>query len=112
MSQKIIETHTLRSTNLKRAARAKVFIARRRKIIASDPEGWARQRAVWDAKYQTNHAEGIRDRYVANRDSQLARAKARYAENPVPIIKAAQRRYARLKSKLPHGQVEFPLMQK
>lgn len=85
----------------------------RSKRQALDPEAFKRQRAIHDRTYQETHATEIQKRgqagYVANRDSRLAQAKVRYARNPIPILKAALRRYRREKSKLLPGQAEFPL---
>jgi hypothetical protein len=88
----------------------------RRKRQARDPEAFKLQRAVHDQKYQQTHVGEIRARgrarYQKDRDRQLARANARYAVAPVPILQAALRRYYRLKSKLPPGQTEFPIIPK
>ena len=92
---------------------SKAISEARRKRQARDPEAFKRQRAVHDQKYQQTHVGEIRARgrarYQKDKDRQLARANARYAVAPVPILQAALRRYYREKSKLPPGQTEMPL---
>ena len=110
--RKKLIVHEMNATDSNSKHHKTVNESRRRKM-AADPEGWKKQRAVWDKNYKARHAPEIavrnHARYAANRESELARAHDLYEANPMPKLTAALRRYRRIKSKLPPGQVEFPI---